>query len=254
MLIRELTGSYTHASTWVNEFSTKGIAAIAHLGLHGDAALVLRKKAISAGLLDSEGHPQHVRLAELILVLDILDAVPAPTSVPQLPEPLVFTVPQAAAELIQPAQRLDLLINDVIARAEKFLHIGGPFWNEGGWDLLRPVVLPALEHRKVTATFYLHRHETGDLGTVTSMLAEARAHGDVRALWWTGKKPSLMHAKFVIADLGRGYFGSANLTSLGLEEHLEVGVALKPAQSKAMLELLNALEASALFSNEIPNP
>lgn len=252
LLIRNLTSSYTHASTWVHEFSSRGKIAFDQLGLHGDAALILKRKATNVGLLSSEGQPQHVRLAELVLVLDILDAVPAPTPVPQMPEPLVFTVPQAAAGLVQPAQRLDLLVNDVIARADKTLHIGGPFWNEGGWDLLRPVVLPALEHRRVTVTFYLHRHEIGNLDVVTSMLVEARAHGDVRALWWTGKKPSLMHAKFVIADRGRGYFGSANLTSLGLEEHLEVGVALESAQSKALLELLDALEASAMFSDNMP--
>jgi phosphatidylserine/phosphatidylglycerophosphate/cardiolipin synthase-like enzyme len=73
-------------------------------------------------------------------------------------------------------------------------------------------------------------------------------HGAVRALWWTGGHPSLMHAKFVVADRSRGYFGSANLTSLGLGEHLETGVALEPQQSEALLGLLSALESSGMFT------
>ena len=35
------------------------------------------------------------------------------------------------------------------------------------------------------------------------------------------------HAKFYIADRVRGYVGSANLTYLGLNQHLEMGVLLK---------------------------
>jgi hypothetical protein len=231
----------------------QGSAALTKLGVRGDAALMLRAKAEAEGLLSPDGKPQRVRLAELVLVLDILEAaMPVPPPVARQPEPLVFTVPKAAADLVQPAQRLDLLVNDVIARARTTLHIGGPFWDDGGWELLRPVVLPALGHRKVTANFYLHRHESGKLDVVTSMLAEARLHGDVQALWWTGGRPSLMHAKFVVADRVRGYFGSANLTSLGLGEHLEMGVALEPEQTDALVGLLDALEASGLFSHQIP--
>ena len=62
-----------------------------------------------------------------------------------------------------------------------------------------------------------------------------------------------MHAKFVVADRARGYFGSANLTSLGLGEHLEMGVALEPAQRSALLTLLDALETSGLFSENMPS-
>jgi hypothetical protein len=56
----------------------------------------------------------------------------------------------------------------------------------------------------------------------------------------------------VVADAGRGYFGSANLTSLGLGEHLELGVALHPQQSQSLLKLLDALEASSLFTETAP--
>jgi hypothetical protein len=229
--------------------AVSGWTAFAQLGVHGDTALILRKKAEQVGLLTTDGRADRTTLARLVLVLDILSLVPETSAAPPTPEPLVFTVPQAAQQLVKPAQRLDILVNDVIARAESTLHIGGPFWNEGGWALLRPVVLPALKHRHVVATFYLHPHESGKLEVVESMLAEARLAGEVRALWWAGSVPSLMHAKFVVADSGRGYFGSANLTTLGLSEHLEMGVALEPQQSSALLRLVSALEAAGLFTD-----
>ena len=121
---------------------------------------------------------------------------------------LVFTVPQVVEHLVQPTQRLDLLVTDVIARARQTLHIGGPFWNIGEWELLRPVILPALESRGVHVTFYLHRSESGRLPAIEDMLRDARGHGSVKALWWTAGLPSLMHAKFVIADGTAGYFGT----------------------------------------------
>lgn len=252
VLLTDLLGDQRAALSWVQRLQVDGAGALSALGLHGDAAVVLRGKARSVGLLDDRGCTNPVRAAELILVLDVLAAVPQAPAATAEPPPLVFTVPQEARSLVRPAQRLDLLVNDVIARAKGTLHIGGPFWNEDGWALLRPVVLPALEHRKVKVTFYLHPKESGHLETVTAMLTDARRHGDVRALWWCGGHPSLMHAKFVVADRGRGYFGSANLTSLGMAEHLEVGVALEPTQSVALLSLLEALEASGLFADQSP--
>jgi len=92
----------------------------------------------------------------------------------------VFTVPPAAEQFVTLRQRLNLLVTDVIAQTESSLHIGGPFWNEGGWNMPRPVMLPALKHRGVITTFYLHSHESGHVEVVHDMLAEARNHGEVR--------------------------------------------------------------------------
>ena len=103
----------------------------------------------------------------------------------------------------------------------------------------------------MTVTFYLHPHESGRLDVVHDMLAEACSHGQVRALWWAGGMPSLMHAKFVVGDGSHGYFGTANLTSLGLGEHLEMGIALAPTQALSLLMLLESLEQADLFT---PNP
>ena len=158
-------------------------------------------------MLTAASTADRVRLAELVLVLDMLERVPAPVPVPPAQVPLVFTVPTRARQFITAAERLDLLITDVIARAGHTLHIGGPFWNAGGWDLLSPVLLPALAVRGVEAHFYLHPHDEQHRGAVLGMLAEAREHGVAHEHWWFGGQPSLMHAKFVVADRCGGISG-----------------------------------------------
>jgi phosphatidylserine/phosphatidylglycerophosphate/cardiolipin synthase-like enzyme len=60
-----------------------------------------------------------------------------------------------------------------------------------------------------------------------------------------------MHAKFIVGDRSRGYFGTANLTSLVLGEHLEMGVALAPAQAVSLLSLLESLEQADLFTADL---
>ena len=79
------------------------------------------------------------------------------------------------------------------------------------------------------------------------VLREARERGPVSVRWWSAGAPSLMHAKFIVADGSTGYFGTANLTSLGLSEHLEMGVALAPTQAASLLSLLEQLEGAGLF-------
>jgi phosphatidylserine/phosphatidylglycerophosphate/cardiolipin synthase-like enzyme len=249
--LRQVLGTSEDTVSWIDDLRVNGLAAFGRLGARGDRVLVLQDEARRLGVL-TESRANGVRLAQLVLVLDLLEAVPPGHVVPTPTAPLVFTVPSAVHDMIAPARRLDLLVEDVIARAEHTLHIGGPFWNEGGWDTMRRVVLPALEHRGVQVTYYLHPHESGKLTAVSHMLDESASHGSTQALWWNGGYPSLMHAKFVVADRGPGYFGSANLTSLGLGEHLEMGVALVPEQSSSLVDLLEALQAAGLFTSTRP--
>lgn len=233
--------------TWAETLGAQGRSCLPSLGVRGDPALVLTAKAQEAGLMRRDGTGDRVRAAELVIVLDVLRSAPETPPTPAADRELVFTVPRTVEHLVQPRQRLDLLVNDVIARADRTLHIGGPFWNAGGWDLLKPVVLPALQVRGVQVTFYLHPSESGHREVIDRMLLEAREHGQVNARWWSAGVPSLMHAKFVVADGVNGYFGTANLTSLGLSEHLEMGVALAPSQAASLLDLLTQLEQVGLF-------
>jgi len=248
-MFRDLAGGSTEALSWTDSIAAHGEGAFSRLGLHGDIVLLLADKIRAVGILASNGKVDRVRLAELVVVLDIIGRVPPPAAHTDANSPLVFTVPSRARKFITPAQRLDLLVTDVIARARSTLHIGGPFWNAAGWQQLRPVLLPAVESRGVEVHFYLHPHDIHHRVVVLSMLAELRRYGTVHEHWWAGGEASLMHAKFVVSDRTGGYFGTANLTSLGLGEHLELGVPLADTQARALVDLLDALAAASFFND-----
>lgn len=246
-MLQQMAGDSERAMTWAETLGAHGRSCLPSLGVRGDPALVLTAKAQEVGLMRGDGTGDRVRAAELVIVLDLLRVIPRAAPTPPADRELVFTVPQSVEHLVQPRQRLDLLVNDAIARANRTLHIGGPFWNVGGWDLLKPVVLPALQIRGVQATFYLHPSESGHREVIDLMLRESREHGRVNTRWWSAGVPSMMHAKFIVADGMTGYLGTANLTSVGLGEHLEVGVALAPVQAASLLNLLTRLEQAGLF-------
>lgn len=247
VMLQQMAGGAREAMSWAEAIGSQGRTCLPSLGVRGDPALVLTAKAQEIGLVRSDGAGDRVRAAELVILLDMLDGATRPASAAMPNRELVFTVPRSVEKLVQPRQRLDLLINDVIARADHTLHIGGPFWNTRGWGMLKPVVLPAIHIRGVHVTFYLHRSESGHLDVIEEMLHEAREHGPISTRWWNANVPSMMHAKFIVADSVTGYFGTANLTSLGLSEHLEVGVALAPSQAASLLDLLQHLERAGLF-------
>lgn len=249
VMFRDLAGTSAAALSWTDSIAAHGAGAFSQLGLHGDITLLLADKARSAGIVTGDGTVDRVRLAELVVVLDIVGRVPPPARHSPAEAPLVFTVPKRARKFITPAQRLDLLVVDVIARAEGTLHIGGPFWNAAGWGQLRPVLLPAVATRGVEVHFYLHPQDIDHRTVALSMLTEVRSYGTVHEHWWAGGEASLMHAKFVVSDRTGGYFGTANLTSLGLGEHLELGVRLAGTQAHALVDLLDALDAASFFSD-----
>ena len=53
----------------------------------------------------------------------------------------------------------------------------------------------------------------------------------------------LIHAKCIVVDGKRGYLGSANFSTRGLERNLELGVALSTEEAAALDELMTRLEA-----------
>ncbi|WP_371865662.1 phospholipase D-like domain-containing protein [Nocardia ninae] len=67
--------------------------------------------------------------------------------------------------------------------------------------------------------------------------------------WFRGRRPTMLHAKFVIADRQFGYLGTANLTSWGLQGHIEAGIELSSAQAERFVIFLEELEAAGLFTD-----
>lgn len=249
VMLNEVAGGQEATLRWIGAIQNSGTDAFAEMGVSSDVRLLAERQARELGLVDGTGKPNPVRLAQLVLVADIVSATLSPTPSVASVEPLVFTVPPEAAELIQPVQRLDLLVADIIRDATETLHIGGPFWNAEGFDLLRPVLAPALEVRGVRCQFFVHESGTEQDAALRELLTELGST-DLVTTWWYRHQPgSLMHAKFCIGDGKHGYFGSANLTSLGLTQHIEVGVRLSPDQCSDMLRLLDALITAGLFTS-----
>lgn len=224
----------------------QGVDALGGSG-RSDLRTIAERKLQQAGVLIQDGSPDAARASWLVVVADILAAVPPVRASSAKEQPLAFTVPAEAADLIQHSHRIDLLIGEAIRDSTRHLVVSSPYWNTEGLEALRPAIEAAQSVRDVECDFYTHS-PTGH-GQVLVEFTNSLPRGDLTRVWeYNGAEGSLMHAKFVVSDGDRGYFGSANLTSLGLGEHFEVGVGLSPEQAHQLLALVNGLRESGLFT------
>lgn len=221
--------------------------------LRGDARLVVGDQARRLGLIDQAGLADKTRCGEFILVCEILMAVPDPPPPVLVEAPLVFTVPPEARGLLEPRERLDLLVEHLIRMARSELLIGGPFWNDPGFARLLQVLQPAVTERGVTCSFFVHSwpDETRRQFIIDRIASIGPLHR-VKTLWYRGPAESLMHAKFVLRDGEEGYLGTANLTSHGLEQHVEVGLVMRNHQTQRLRRFLSILMNADLFSETPP--
>lgn len=97
LMLQRLAGGPERALAWTDTIASKGRHALPLLGLRGDAKLVVADRARTAGVFAADGTVDRVRLAQLVIVLDILAAVPRDPAAEPDAEPLVFTVPRAAS-------------------------------------------------------------------------------------------------------------------------------------------------------------
>ena len=206
------------------------------------------ERARRAGVLNADGTPNVGAAAELVRVCDLFSRIAPPPAPRPAEVDLVFTAPPGVP--VEPVVRLDLLVADVIRMATTTLHIGGPFWNQAGFALLDPVVQPALE-REVELDLWLHTSTEEHLDVPRDWIRRLQRLGTVREHWYQSDGVSLMHAKFVVADEKRGYLGTANLTSLGMTAHVEIGTELTRRQSRQLLGFLELLDANDRFG---PSP
>ena len=239
---------------FVDRIRAQGAEALGGSG-RSDHRLIAERKLQQAGVLASDGRSNLAQAAWLVVVADILTAV-RPTRISFAQEqPLAFTVPPEAADLVRPAHRIDLLIGEAIRDTTRRLVVSSPYWNAEGLESLRPAIEAAQSVRHVACDFFTH--STTGYGQVLAEFADSLPRRDLtQVLVFNGTEGSLMHAKFVVSDDTRGYFGSANLTSLGLGEHFEVGVGLTTQQAQQLMALLDQLRESGLFTlmREESNP
>lgn len=223
--------------------------------LRGGAETVefLNRRAQGLDLIDAAGAPRPRGASKLVRVAEIIRHVPVSTSEARHPS-LVYTVPEDASSLVPRGQRLSYLVEDLIRMSVRTLRIGSPFWNQDGFDQLLPVLVPAVRDRRVNCAFYLHGWKQ-DAGRklFVDMLERLGYPDRVRAWLYQGPGNSLLHAKFVVADGERGLLGTANLTSLGLRHHVEVGVPLAASQCLDLERFLDGLVERGLLI-EITKP
>jgi hypothetical protein len=202
---------------------------------------------VAAGVVTDKGVPVLHRAAELMVVCEVLAASTLPTSPPPQEARLVLSAPIGTA-MVADVERLDGLVLDVIRRATATLHIGGAFWNDQGFERLEEVLLPALTVRAVTTVIYANSPaEARYRGRLEDRLGRLVGTGRVAVQWFSGPRPTMLHAKFVIADCRLGYLGTANLTSWGLEGHIEAGVQLTAGQAERFVVFLDQLQTAGLF-------
>jgi len=214
--------------------------------LHG----ALRAALIENGVIKDTGAPVPGRCGELIAVCEVLAAQEHPVADVDSEGRLVFSAPRELVPLAA-TERLDSLVLDLVRMATDSLVIGGPFWNEAGFELLSEVIGPAVAVRGVRTTFIVHPSERDvDRNRLRAWLGDLATTGDVTARWYRPAPHTLMHAKFIVADGCRGYLGTANLTSWGLASHIEAGVQLLPHQCEELLSFLDRLERARAFSDQ----
>jgi hypothetical protein len=215
-----------------------------------DLNVAARTELVSTGVITAGGAVIPGRAAELVIVCQVLAAM-APATPNAVPEPrLVLSAPSGTAPVAD-WERLDTFVLDTIRQSTTCLHIGGAFWNEAGFELLEEVLLPAVCSRHVRTTVYVNAMEPEYAEPLTRRLGDLVASGPVSVRWFTGPRPTMLHAKFVIRDRSHGYLGTANLTSWGMSGHIEAGVELTTTQSRRLVQFLGQLEASGLFT-EVP--
>ena len=250
LTVVDLAGGSSAAEEWIDAMSADGLSALDRLPLSSDTKLVLKSQAMDSQIVDESGDPNRPKMAQLRIVYDILAAVPPPMTRGVKAERLVFTAPRAVQGLLSPSERLELLVSDIVRMATQSVVLGGPFWNQEGFEALRPVLEPALSTRQVTCTIYAHPFDEDNDSRLRDFANELSQSGSVELWWYRGPGRSLMHAKFCVSDDSYGYLGSANLTSYGLGQHVELGVKLAPSQAHELAAFLQALRSANMFRRD----
>ncbi len=246
-LLAELTGSRRGASVLAARILGEGTAGLPrHQSDTRDAA---RHQLAVTGVTSQAGAPAPARAAELVAVCEILAASTIPDPPPSPDPRLVLSAPPGTVPIAD-NERLDGLVLDVIRRATTSLDIGGAFWNESGFEMLDEVLAPALTVRSVPTTIYVNTPAPGYIPPLAERLRTLQDLGPVAVRWFVGPRPTMLHAKFVIRDRSHGYLGTANLTSWGLQNHIEAGVELTAGQSARFVQFIEQLDLAGLFDDQ----
>ena len=244
-LLAELGGSRSEALSIATELVRQGPSAIVKSA--NDLTMAIHSELQIQGILLPDENVDYVRASELLTLCGILAATTVATPKTGSEPRLVFSAPSDLV-IISPEERLEGLVLDVIRRATFRLIIGGAFWNDAGFELLNDVLVPAVHVRQIPTIIYANLPSPPYDALLIDRLDILARERPVEVRWYCGPQPTMLHAKFVIRDGSHGYLGTANLTSWGMQRHIEAGVELGMNQCARFCAFLEQLEKANLFS------
>lgn len=242
--------------TWSRGLTADGgLSAIAPVGWAPVTVATLTAELTAAAVANDRGEVDPLRLAQLQTVIELLPHF-QDAEVAHLPDPrsrVVFTVPPGA-ELPERARilarrTLAVRILEALGSATDRILLASPFWSDAGaealWVGLERAIALDLPVTLAGARNDPHRD---DLMAMVRLAQRLRAAGavDVIAMRYEPPKPySLFHGKLVCGKVG--YLGSANLTTSGLGEHVEAGIALDEVDVQRVWWMLEVLRDAGLL-------
>ena len=126
---------------FVDGIRVQGANALGESG-HSDLRLIAERKLQQAGVLIPGGSPDAARASWLVVVADILTTVPPVQASSAKEQPLAFTVPTEAADLVRPSHRIDLLIGEAVRDATRHLVISSRTGTPTDWTPCGPPSRP----------------------------------------------------------------------------------------------------------------
>lgn len=166
---------------------------------------------------------------------------------------LVLTLPQSIGpEMAYLARARTTLgaLTQMVALAQHELVMAAPYIKGGivGEGILQDALQHAVEKRYVELNIVTTSESLNSLSNIAWIMANrARVHFFRPKSNVDDKQHLGSHAKFCIADAQIAYIGSANLTFLGMHQHLEMGVLLHGELGKQVSDFWRLLIVNGFF-------
>ena len=254
-LLTELFGGEAGARDWLSKLDAARTFGAARPGHMTEPNQRLVQGCLAGtGVLHDDGTVDEYRLDDLDQVFQLLPHVRAAeqSRVPDPVSALVCTVPPQVTlpQRLRPlARSLSVLVADSLrSSAAGPLLLMSPYWSIEGCQQLRPAMEGARQKGAPVTLAGAKPRDSGHHAAMTGFADQLRRDGfrRVRVLEFAPPHTdSICHAK---AICGRtGYLGSGNLTTAGLERHVEIGLPLNTHDVERIWWLVELLHTARLL-------
>lgn len=164
-------------------------------------------------------------------------------------DPQFADLPPSSFEM----RRLTSALLDLCRDARESLTVVSPYLESGGVEWLLPGIEGAIR-RDVDVTVVSRELEAGEpnMAALDDLFDLAGGdNGDLRVYDYYEADPNsnrplyTLHSKVLVADADRAYVGSANFTTYGFAQNLEVGVIVEGSQVERLARVFDTVVSSA---------